>query len=70
MAASRVEIEKIPYRILNELSAKLKTAEAQLKSERKAYEETIKKMSKVCKVTEVFKVSKLTKITKMSKIFS
>ena len=45
MAASRVEIEKIPYRILNELSAKLKTAEAQLKSERKAYEETIKKMS-------------------------
>ena len=46
MAATRVEVEKIPYRILNELSAKLKSVEAQLKKERKAHEEKVQKMSK------------------------
>ena len=45
MAATRVEVEKIPYKILNELSAKLKTVEAQLKNERKAHEEKVQKMS-------------------------
>ena len=45
MATNCEDVEKVfPYRILNDLAAKLKTAEVRLENERKAYEEIIEKM--------------------------